>query len=439
MSEGVIELADRLWRGEVDIAATHPVGYMGDVAEIREGVAFVPSFANVSAFSTDEGLVLVDTGSAMAARHIHKQIRSWSPDRLNTAVYSHGHIDHVFGVPVFEEEATDRGWEAPFVVAHQALPSRFDRYIKTAGYNGVINRRQFQVPWLQWPVEYRYPDKTYTDRIDLEVGGIPIELHHAKGETDDHTWSWFPSLRTLCCGDLFIWASPNAGNPQKVQRYPAEWAEALREMVALEPEVLLPGHGFPVIGADRVRQALTDTAELLESLVEQALALMNDGARLDDLIHGVRAPSHLLQRPYLSPVYDEPEFVVRNIWRLYGGWYDGDPSSLKPAPKRRLSSEIAELAGGARALADRALALARTVEGDMGPAQTDPSVREFPDELRLAGELAEMALLAAPVDPGIRGMHREVFSLMAEVATSTMSKGIYRWAASDDAHPEPSG
>ena len=323
------------------------------------------------------------------------------------------------------------------MVAHEALPERFDRYIKTAGYNGVINRRQFQVPWLQWPVEYRYPDRTYTDRVDLEVGGIAFELHHARGETDDHTWTWIPGHRTACCGDLFIWASPNAGNPQKVQRYPSEWAVALREMVALEPEVLLPGHGFPVIGADRVRQALTETAELLESLVEQALALMNEGARLDELIHTVKAPAHLLERPYLRPVYDEPEFVVRNIWRLYGGWYDGDPSSLKPPPQQKLASEIADLAGGAGALADRALALAPIVGEDSGLREADPSVRAFPTELRLAGQLAEMALLASPGDEGIRTAHKEVFSLLAEVATSTMSKGIYRWAASDDAHRKP--
>ena len=95
--------------------------------------------------------------------------------------------------------------------------------------------------------------------------------------------------RVLCCGDLFIWASPNAGNPQKVQRYPREWAAALRRMLELDAEFLLPGHGFPVVGADRVRQALTDTADLLDSLVDQTLAVMNAGGRLDDAIHTVRA------------------------------------------------------------------------------------------------------------------------------------------------------
>ena len=106
-------------------------------------------------------------------------------------------------------------------------------------------------------------------------------------------------------------------------------------MAALQPDVLLPGHGLPIIGADRVRQALEDGAELLETLLDRTLAMMNQGARLDDIVHSVRAPEHLLARPYLRPVYDEPEFVVRNIWRYYGGWYDGDPSHLKPAPAAR--------------------------------------------------------------------------------------------------------
>ena len=63
----------------------------------------------------------------------------------------------------------------------------------------------------------------------------------------------------------------------------------------------------------------------------------------------MRAPDHLLDKPYLGPIYDEPEFVVRNIWRLFGGWYDGDPSHLKPAPAASFAAEIASLAGRGRA------------------------------------------------------------------------------------------
>ena len=422
MADDVLELADKLWRGEIDIAEIHPVGgYMGGVAEVADGVAFVPSFANVSAFTTGDGLVLVDTGSTFVAAAVHGALREWSDQRLNTAVYSHGHIDHVFGVGVWEEESAAEGWAAPVVVAHDAVPARFDRYIATAGYNEVINQRQFQVPGFRWPTEYRYPDHTYAQRLDLEVGDVGFDLHHARGETDDHTWTWVAGPRVLCCGDLFIWASPNAGNPQKVQRYPREWAVALREMVSLEPEVLLPGHGFPVLGADRVRQALTDTADLLDSLVDQTIDLMNAGARLDEVLHTVAGPARLLDRPYLRPVYDEPEFVVRNVWRLYGGWWDGNPSSLKPAPEAVLAAELAELAGGAGVLADRALALIESP-----PGGTDPAVAG-----RLAGHLAELAALAAPTDPGVHRARAEVFTRLSETATSTMAKGVFSWTARD--------
>ena len=425
MTKNVLELAEQLWRGEVSTADLHPVGNLGGLAEVCEGVAFLPSFANVSAFSTDDGLVLADTGSSFVAETVHSELRRWSAQRLNTAIYSHGHIDHVFGTALFEAESAERGWPAPVVIAHEALPLRFDRYVRTAGYNGIINERQFGVTGLRWPVNYRYPDRTYRDESLVTVGGREFLLRHEKGETDDHTVTWLAEQRVLCCGDLFIWASPNAGNPQKVQRYPSEWAAALRRMVALEPEYLLPGHGVPIIGAARIEQALTEAAALLESLVEQTLAIMNAGGRLDDAIHGVVPPPELMERPYLRPVYDEPEFVVRNVWRLYGGWWDGNPAYLKPAPERSLAAELAELAGGAQALADRALAL-------LGPDSGSGS----DESLRLAAHLAELAWLAAPDDRAVGEVRHQVFTAREHAATSTMAKGIFRWAARESVEPD---
>jgi glyoxylase-like metal-dependent hydrolase (beta-lactamase superfamily II) len=145
-------------------------------------------------------------------------------------VFTHGHVDHVFGVAPYDQEAAAKGWQAPVVVAHEAVAARFERYARTAGYNAVINRRQFGLDELEWPADYRYPDRVYRDRDSFSCGGLTFELRHALGETDDHTWVFVPERRVLCPGDLFVWVSPNAGNPQKVQRHPAEWAAALREM-----------------------------------------------------------------------------------------------------------------------------------------------------------------------------------------------------------------
>ena len=408
----LLQLAERMWNGEgsPDGGGHHPVTQDLGLAEVADRTAFNAAFGNISAFATDDGLLLVDTGNQVFAGTNHERLRAWATERLGTVVYTHGHIDHVFGMAPFDEEATVNGWTPPHVVAHELVPSRFERYTLTAGYNGIINQRQFQFPRPYWPTEYRQPDEVYRDHHTLTVGGETWELHHDKGETDDATWVWNPGRKVLCTGDLFIWASPNCGNPQKVQRYPREWAAGLRKMAELGAEVLLPGHGLPILGADRIVQALGAAAELLESLVDQTLALMNDGARLDDIVHAVRAPAHLLEKPYLRPVYDEPEFVVRNLWRLYGGWYDGNPARLKPPPDVAIAAEMATLAGGANRLAERATELAAA--GD----------------LRLAGHLAELAAQAAPDDPGVHRVRAEVFGQRAAEERSTMSKGVFSWA-----------
>jgi alkyl sulfatase BDS1-like metallo-beta-lactamase superfamily hydrolase len=415
----VLELADRLWTGQATVETHHPLGSGdGGLVEVGDGVAFWHSFSNATAVDTAAGLLLVDTGDPLFGPLLHQRVRDWRPTApLHTAVFSHGHIDHVFGVGPFDAEVIASGSPPPTVWAQESLPARFDRYRATAGYNAIVNRRQFGIDELKWPVDYRYPDRTYRGVVELDLGGEPVELHAARGETDDHTWTWLPQRKVLCCGDLFIWASPNAGNPQKVQRYAGEWAAALETMAALGAEVLLPGHGVPVVGADRVRQALGDTAEYLRSLHDQTLAMMNDGCRLDEILHTVRPPAHLADRPYLQPVYDEPEFVVRNIWRLYGGWWDGNPATLKPPPEAAVAAEVVELAGEA-ALGARIDALV---------AADDEA------SLRLAGQLSEWLAAARPDDAAAHARRGAVYAARVASERSTMAKGVFGWAARESA------
>lgn len=409
----ILKVAEALWQEETDTYAHHPFGVPRGLETIAPDTWFYRGFANMIVRETDDGLILVDPGSSWDARQKFEAIRSVSGKPLNAAIYTHGHVDHVFGAGIYAEEAAAKGWPPPQVIAHEGVAKRFDRYRETVGWNGYINLRQFRggVGEPLFPREFYYPDTTYGDRKTLTIGGIDVMLRHTRGETDDHTWVFFPDNRVLCTGDLFIWSVPNAGNPQKVQRYAKEWADGLREMAALEPEILAPGHGLPIIGSDRVRQALEDTAAFLESIHEQTLAMMNEGLSLDEVIHTVKPPEDLRDKPYLQPVYDEPEFIARNIWRHYGGWYDGTPSHLKPASERDQATEIARLAGGAEVLAARAEECLSA--GD----------------LRLACHLVDWAHMASPEDPGIGEIGARVYMARAEVESSTMAIGIYSSAA----------
>lgn len=404
-----------LWSGAIPINHTSVMFEFGPLEEVAQGLAFIEGFANVTALHTEAGVVLFDTGSPMTAPIIVGQLQGWRTRPVHTAIYTHGHIDHVMGMAAIDDAAARAGEPRPRVIAHEAVAARFARYRLTAGWNTAINQRQFRLAAVPWPTDYRYPDETYRERSSLEIGGTRIELHHGLGETDDHTFAWLPGQRALITGDLFIWASPNCGNPQKVQRFVAEWADALDLMRSLGAELLLPGHGPPIFGADRVDQALADTSALLRSLHDQVVALMNQGKRLDDVVREVKLPQELLQRPFLRPIYDDPQFVLRNIWRRYGGWWDGNPARLLPPPDAALAATVAALSGGVAALAAAAEAKAE-------------------HDLAVACQLIEWAWQAAEPStrPRIAAVRAALYERRAQSETSLMARGIFTSAANEN-------
>ena len=414
---GIVELAERHWNGEGDLVhAHHPVQPVAgrQAEEIAPGILYLKSIASVTAIDTGDGLVLLDTGGQFDADHVYATIRGWRPtDPVRAAVYSHHHVDHVFGTARFDADARDAKLTGPTVYGHEAIVSNFERYARTTGWNTAINKRQFalDLDGFRWPSEFRAPDVTYRDDVTFEVGDDTFELHHAIGETDDATWTWLPERKILHPGDLFIWALPNAGNPQKVQRYLREWAAALRQMAALGAETMVAGHGLPIFGTDRIRTALVDTAELLDSIEDQTVDLMNTGTTLDRILHTVEVPAHLADKPYLRAVYDHPQFLVRNVWRRYGGWYDGEPDNLLPAPRNQQATEWVALAGGVDSVLGRAQALA--ADGDH----------------RMACHLVEFAVLAEPESAAVHRVRNEIYAARSAGYESSMARNILNHAA----------
>jgi alkyl sulfatase BDS1-like metallo-beta-lactamase superfamily hydrolase len=421
--------------------ADEPVNRVtNELSEIADDLAVVESFSHSVAVRTPEGLVCFDASGAFTGTAVVDALRGWSGDRVSHLVYTHGHADHVGGSGAFAADAEARGRQRPEVLGHENVAVRFDRYDLTSGWNLVINSRQFgglaaelnlglgtddetgssadSLTVTQKAAARRFlprsvlrPDVEVGDHASVEVGGELFELHHARGETDDHLWAWMPDRKWLMSGDFVIWNFPNAGNPQKVQRYPIEWAAALREMAAKGPELLLPAHGLPIEGAERVGSVLTDIAAALENLVRDVLAMMNEGASLDTIVHSVSVPPETLAKPFMRPLYDEPEFVVRGIWRQFGGWWDGAASRLKPSPDAHLATVLADMAGGVEVVMQRAR---QAVEAN---------------DLRLACHLADIAGWAAPDDPTIHGARAEIYRVRRKAESSLMAKGIFLAAA----------
>jgi glyoxylase-like metal-dependent hydrolase (beta-lactamase superfamily II) len=389
--------------------------WTGGPIEVARGTYFASLFSGCTAFDTEEGVVLVDTGMKRLSHTLAGLLRNQTSAPLHTVLYTHGHFDHAFGLEAFLLPDQPR----PRVIGHRNMPARFRRYARTQAHNRAVNARQFSGTaeaaadevYEGFGAPPTMPDTYYDDELAFEVGGVRFEIHHAKGETDDHSWLYCPDRGVLCTGDLFIWSVPNCGNPQKVQRYPWEWARALRAMIEREPRTLCPGHGGPVIdNPELIRRMLLETAEYLEAIVERTLAAMEDGSPPHvDVVRKVELPRS--RSPWLQPVYDEAEFIVRNVVRAHGGWYSGRPCELKPAPRQAVARELAALAGGASALLERATRVAH--DGDMA----------------LACHLADLALEADPGDASISEGVAALYEERAAKETSLMAINLYRSAA----------
>ena len=377
-------------------------------SEVAPDVLMHASFVNTYALRTPVGLLLIDPGLEQNADSVHQAVRAWSDAPVHTAVYTHGHADHAFGLRPF----IDAG-DHPHIIAQENCPERFRRYRLTHGWNAHINQRQFSLPEPIFPRRFDWPTMTFRDALVERMGDLEIQYRAAKGETDDACWVWIPERRYLFTGDLIIWQAPNCGNPQKVQRYPVEWAAALETMAALDAEWLFPGHGLVIHGRDAVRTVLIETARYLRVIIDQVLARMNAGEAPEDIVHAVEPDPELSTRPYLQANYDHPKFIVRNLLRLWGGWWNGNAADLLPATWHDQAAEIAGLAGGVEALVRRGRALLEQ------------------DDAVLASHLAEWATRAAPENRDAQALKRDVYERRLFQARSLMAQGIFRAAMND--------
>jgi glyoxylase-like metal-dependent hydrolase (beta-lactamase superfamily II) len=361
-------------------------------------------YVNLAAFETPDGLLLVDTGMVAAGPRVFEELRKRTKAPLHTVVYTHGHLDHAFGLGPWLEAG-----ERPRVIAHENVVRRFRTYMRTAPMNIHINRVQFgivqDITWPEKEQDFFWPDTIYRDQLTLRLGGERFELRHGKGETDDATWVWAPERGIVCSGDLWVGILPNCGNPQKVQRYPEEWADALEAIASLGAELLLPGHGHPIEGSDTIRTCCLNTAEALRAIVRRALEGLNAGKTHEEILAAIRIPDGLAGEAYLDPLYDRPEFIARNVIREHGGWWNGFSAEVLPAKMVDRATEIARLAGGASPLIARAREL----------IDADPA---------LACHLAEWAALAAPEEPDAQQCVIDVFGKRAEGEISLMGRGL---------------
>lgn len=128
-----------------------------------------------------------------------------------------------------------------------------------------------------------------------------------------------------------------------------------------------------------------------------------------DVVTTIDAPEG--DAEWLQELFDESEFIARNVIRQYGGWWTGRPSELKPATRTDVAAELVALAGGVDTVTQRAVELTEE------------------NRYRLATHLVDYALEAAPGNESVRDAAETVYETRADAEESLMGTNIFLSAA----------
>src|ERR1700740_3581547 len=112
--------------------------WTGGPVEVAPRTWFASQFSGCTAFETDEGLVLVDTGTQQFAPVLAGMLRQKTQAPVHIAIYTHGHIDHAYGLDQF----LIPGQKKPRVIAHSAMPARFAHNQAPAKHTAALSARQ---------------------------------------------------------------------------------------------------------------------------------------------------------------------------------------------------------------------------------------------------------------------------------------------------------
>ena len=340
----------------------HTEEFRKEIIEVTEGIHVAVGFAlaNAIMIEGDGSNIIIDTtGTVETAQEVKDLFDSINSNPVEAIIYTHNHGDHTYGATVFAEDSTE-------IYAHESTGKYLSRVIgilrpiissrSSRMFGNVLPREEVENngigPFLEIGRDGRkpgllYPTKTFSDKLAFTAAGIKIELYHAPGETNDQLFVWLPEKRALFPGDNFYKTFPNLytirGTPY---RDLVGWVNSIDMMRYLEPEYLVPSHTRPLVGAKTINKLLTTYRDAIQYVHDQTIRLMNTGMEPDEIAENLILPKHLGDSPYLQEFYGSPAWSAKNVFSGYLGWFDGNPSSLKPLPKKEEATNIINLAGG---------------------------------------------------------------------------------------------
>ena len=246
--------------------------------KIAEGIfvrAVKPADSNAAMILSSEGMVLIDSGhNPPDSIALSQAIKKLTPLPVRYLINTEPHSDHTTGHFVFSPPA--------LIVAHEGATESMKQ-----AYNPKRNEKLMaEYPEMRESFkDFKMitPHIEYRQKMTLHLGERTFELYYLKNvHSEADTAIWLPKERVLFSAAVagikrFSNIRPSVQIPDMIS--------AMKMMKALNPEIVVPGHGAP--GTTKI---FDDSIQYYSLLLERVGKMAKEGKSLELIKKELRMP-----------------------------------------------------------------------------------------------------------------------------------------------------
>ncbi len=269
-----------MFLGSVLVAATATGAYAQNdlsIEQVKDGLyAIIGSGGNVGVRVTRDGVILIDDKYPRNFAEIQALVARVSNQPVKYVLNTHHHGDHAGGNVEYINIAE--------IIAHQNARDNMVRGDQDAP-----------------------PRVVFTDQTAVYLGGVEVRAFYmGRGHTNGDAVIYFPDLRTVHGGDLLHGIAPfidygNGGSS-------AGWVSTINNILALDFDTAIPGHGDMMTRDDVVnfRNQMEAVRARMGDLIRSGMPKSEASARIKtEELSWTMAENGLFMQRSIPGFYDE--------------------------------------------------------------------------------------------------------------------------------------
>ena len=285
--------------------------------------------SNVGVIVTQDGVVLIDTGeNPFEARKVQAEIKKLTTQPVKFIILTEPHLDHYTGSFLYPGATVitqGPGIRSMQLNAKGNDPGRLQAVIKEHGEEGRKAGEGYK---------FVIPQVAMDESMTLQVGERTLELMHMKDiHSEGDIAIWLPNERVLFSAGGLV---PDQFPILRTFVTVPDLFDAADKLTALNPEIVIPGHGIP--GTVKIFE---DSRKYWLTLLDRVAGMIMAGKNLATIQKEIKLPEydHFGSKNRFGGNVEMAFMAIcspRAVYRIYGndrskdGWAGGGPCRIRP-------------------------------------------------------------------------------------------------------------